>query len=186
MVHAHHTDNHFNNRSVALQCHPASGRGEINQVHVSVHRNTTGLQCRFKVQGAIDTIKIPESQTSGRYDELWRHTCAETFFTTPDTTDYCELNFSPSSQWAAYQFTGYRQGMQSMQCESPSISVHRDTGQLDLAVNIALPAKYQVSSLQLGLCMVIENTLGDCSYWALRHAAPLPDFHQRESWTYVV
>ena len=32
---------------------------------------------------------------------------------------YCELNFSPSTEWAAYEFDGYRQGMRALALASP-------------------------------------------------------------------
>jgi len=37
-------------------------------------------------------------------------------------------------------------------------------------------------SWSLGLSAVIESADGRLSYWALRHPAPRPDFHQRAGW----
>jgi hypothetical protein len=49
--------------------------------------------------------------TSARRDELWQHTCFEAFLRTPGADGYIEVNLSPSSEWAVYRFTAYRQGM---------------------------------------------------------------------------
>ena len=49
-----------------------------------------------------------------RTDGLWRHTCFEAFICRRATGEYWEYNFSPSGAWAAYQFSGYRAGMQPL------------------------------------------------------------------------
>src|SRR6185437_8564676 len=59
----------------------------------------------------LSGVRLPRAATSGRSDELWRHTCFEAFVGAALDAGYYELNFSPSKQWAAYWFNGYRIGM---------------------------------------------------------------------------
>ena len=47
-----------------------------------------------------------------RADDLWRTTCFE-LFVAGEGTAYREYNFSPSGQWAAYDFDDYRAGMRN-------------------------------------------------------------------------
>ncbi len=54
---------------------------------------------------------MPVAAANARSDGLWRHTCFEAFIRASSDIGYYELNFSPSGQWAAYQFSGYRNGM---------------------------------------------------------------------------
>src|SRR3979490_1310679 len=42
---------------------------------------------------------------------LWQHTCFEAFLAAPGVAGYYEFNFTPTLDWAAYQFTDYRDGM---------------------------------------------------------------------------
>jgi hypothetical protein len=119
---------------------------------------------------------------SARQDALWRHTCAEFFIAVPDTDRYYEFNFSPSTQWAAYGFTGYRQGMQAIKCASPLITASETQNHLRMDVQLQLPPQIaDYSQLVIGLSMVIEECSGHISYWALKHMSETPDFHHPKS-----
>ena len=43
-------------------------------------------------------------------DDLWQHTCFELFIGAKNDAEYYEFNFSPSGEWAAYEFRNYRDG----------------------------------------------------------------------------
>jgi hypothetical protein len=90
-----------------------------------------------------------------------------------------ELNFSPSSEWAAYRFTGYRDGMvPAHDLAAPRIDVSADGQALELQVLVDLPAD---AVGPLALSAVIEETGGPLSYWALGHGPGKPDFHHWRS-----
>jgi len=164
-----------------LHCHPVNRCEAVRAVRVAVKRDVA-LQFQFRVTGQIAALKIPAAQCSDRTDELWRHTCAEVFLTLPNHGHYCEYNFSPSSQWAAYEFTEYREGMRAKPCDPPTISVRVDAIELILDVNILLPSEFDLRQIQLGASMVIEDCNQRCCYWALQHDTDKPDFHRRENW----
>ena len=59
----------------------------------------------------LAALRLPEPRPAVRTDGLWRHSCFEAFIGHGGARDYWEYNFSPSGAWAAYHFTGYREGM---------------------------------------------------------------------------
>jgi len=127
---------------------------------------------RFILTGPIPTLRIPDHATPARRDGLWRHTCFELFARTPD--EYVEFNLSPSSEWAAYRFTGYREGMAELETTAPEISVHRSDHRLEVSARLQIPPE----ATAIGLSAVIEERNGTKSYWALRHPpGDTPDFH---------
>jgi len=170
-----------NIRWQALQCHPAFSAPAV-QVHAGIARHEDSLALSYEITGNVSLIKIPAPASSTRQDELWRHTCAELFITTGESTAYTEYNFSPSSQWAAYSFSDYRQDMKVLATKEPEIVRTADQSRLIIAATIVIPEQYRNVSIIAGLSMVIENIDGACSYWALCHDSTRPDFHRRENW----
>jgi hypothetical protein len=136
---------------------------------------------RYALDGDVSRLLIPADSTLRRGDRLWQHTCFEAFVMAGGLPGYCEINFSPSAEWAIYSFSGYRDGMTALEVtRAPEISVHREPGRLNLeaAVDLELWRRPQVDGgLRLALSAVIEETDGRLSYWALAHPAAKPDFH---------
>ncbi len=82
----------------------------MTRIEVALAREASGLlQLTYRVFGALGRIEIPRTEPALRTDELWKHSCFEAFFGAGD--GYYEFNLSPSTQWAAYRFDGYRTGM---------------------------------------------------------------------------
>jgi len=169
----------------SLIAHSTSGNDAVQSLRVTATR-AGRLEVRYLLDGDISSLKIPALSNPQRHDNLWRHTCGEMFIGIAGCDRYCEFNFSPSSEWAAYEFDGYRQGMRPFACEQPEIKVAQNDNQWMLVANVVLPKWLEPPKLHLGLSMVIENNSGHCSYWALHHAADQPDFHRRESWRIVL
>ena len=94
---------------LALRLHPDSLSLAATHIDVDVARPYAGslMLCYF-VTGKIGGLRLPPIAPPGRAEELWRHTCFEAFVRSPREQSY-EFNFSPSSQWAAYWFDGYRE-----------------------------------------------------------------------------
>ena len=167
---------------VSLLCHPTSQRGAIGDIRVTMRRvSATQLQLNYRVSGELDKLRIPSMAKAERCDELWRHTCAELFVAEPDRTPYVEFNLSPSTCWAAYEFSDYRQDMRAANCDAPVIVVRQSERVLEIDAQVALPARFAATGLlQASVTMVIEDSVGH-SYWAAQHAAAQPDFHCRQS-----
>ena len=77
------------------------------------------LAVRFVLDAEMSQVVLPKLRPATRTDELWRHTCFEVFVALPDSDAYCELNFSPSTEWAMYGFVAYRRAMTSIEVRRP-------------------------------------------------------------------
>jgi len=121
---------------------------------------------------------------AARADELWKHTCFEAFVRDPSADAYYEFNFAPSTQWAAYGFTGHRSGMKVVEeLSALAMSIASDDKHLELSVSLALDRLTKLPAhgpWRLGVSAVIEETNGRKSYWALAHPPGKPDFHHSD------
>lgn len=159
----------------ALERHPATACAALRGIEVSIRREPEGLRVAYMLDGEIDRLRIPSPRPARSAERLWQHTCCEIFIARKGAAGYREFNFSPSGEWAAYEFTRYRQGA-SLPIPDPRIAVRRTSGQLEMEGTIPLSQETRI-----GLCAVIEDLDGGLSYWALRHAPGKPDFHHADS-----
>ena len=125
--------------------------------------------------GRIAQVRLAPPSEPLRTDELWQTTCFEAFVEAAPGAGYYEFNLSPSTKWAAYHFTDYREGMALAELAPPAIITGANATHVDVDALIYLPANHE--PWWLGLAVVIEETSGAKSYWALKHPAGKPDFH---------
>ena len=166
-----------------LICHAGAATTAIESIEVELQALPEGrLQLRYALTGDLSQLRIPAPQAQAAVDGLWEHTCFEAFIGVEDDAGYHEFNFSPSGQWAAYSFSGYRVRSAWTAGQAPAIDVTQTGRQLQLAAVISaadLPPNKTGQPFQLGLTAVIEAIDGSRSYWALRHPEARPDFHHR-------
>ena len=160
-----------------LHPHPDSGATATWSISAKAERAAQGrLELTFILEGQLDQIRIPGPAPSERVDGLWQHTCFEAFIMPAGGDAYYEINLSPSTRWAAYSFSSYREGMTPV-LEDPGIASRSDGDRLVLKASISgLPE----GEWQVGLSAVIEAKDGNRSYWALNHPPGKPDFHHRD------
>jgi hypothetical protein len=168
-------------RTVALTCHPTSPSVAVEHIEVGVTVLADGgLRLRYFVDGDIDCVRIQERGPSRREDGLWKHTCFEAFVRGLGDA-YCEFNFSPSTAWATYGFSRYREGMSQIElAREPSVAVSVAPDRLAMEAVIGPEALLSLPGndvLQLSICAVIEEIDDRLSFWALTHPAERPDFH---------
>jgi len=126
-------------------------------------------------------LRLPAPLPPGPADGLWQHTCCEAFIA-EDGDGYREFNFSPSGQWAAYRFTGYRERDATFVADAaPQIDLTRLADGFELHASLPAALLPPGGVPQIGLTAVIEAADGSKSYWALAHCAAQPDFHIRQS-----
>jgi hypothetical protein len=154
--------------------HPATPPHAVTQVQCEVRRDGAGLALTYRITAAPRALVVPPPAAPARTDGLWRTTCAELFVAGIDG-GYIEFNFAPSGQWAAYRFTGRRDGMAPLDLNAPPSIRARGEGDA-LIVAVSLP-EIEASAGRLGITAVIEEVDGTTSYWALRHGGGAPDFH---------
>lgn len=129
----------------------------------------------FGVGAPAGRFVIPKLAEPWRGDELWRTTCFEAFLRPAGSASYREWNFAPSGNWAAYDFTAPREGMDRAEVAAPPyIRMEDNFTWWTVGATIAVDAAPQ---WELALAAVIEEQDGTKSYWALAHAAGPPDFH---------
>lgn len=164
-------------RVLQLVCHPDTPPARIEGVSVELtSSDDDDLLLGYSVRGS-EHLLLPEWKSSVRKDGLWHTTCFELFLRPEGQDGYYEFNFSPSTQWAAYSFTGYREGMREWVCAvDPLVERVGDRGGVIVEADIDLGGMAD-GPLRLGLCAVIEEKDGARSYWALAHPPGRPDFH---------
>ena len=168
--------------SFTLTCHPQTASLSIRDIDVVVEEAKSGsLMLTFRLVGDISGLSIPESRSPQRADHLWRHTCLEAFVMEGDVPEYREFNFSPSGEWAVYEFRGYRDGGVLDNKLAPGIVVHKTMDRLELAAEICQGLLPHGRPLRLGLSAIVEDAGGTLSYWALRHPPGKPDFHHTDA-----
>ncbi|HEY9156305.1 DOMON-like domain-containing protein [Candidatus Binatus sp.] len=173
-----------------LRCHASAHSETVRAIGVLVRRSAGAeLQMTFRLDGDIPRIRVCPPGASRIGTQLWRHTCFEAFIAVEGQPAYHEFNFAPSGEWAVYAFSGYRNGGPvANEMMRPQIAV-RSTGsrlELDTIVRLdCLSAIHPRASLRIGLSAVIEASDG-LSYWALRHPADKPDFHDADGFALLL
>src|SRR5262249_24055925 len=96
-------------QSLVLLRHPSTPCDAVRGVAVELQPGGAVLELRYSVDGDVERLKVPAPAAPRRADKLWQHTCFEAFLAEEDTAlGYREFNFAPSTEWAIYQFSGYR------------------------------------------------------------------------------
>ena len=147
----------------------------MRQILAGVDRNAQRLHVWFSIEGEMQRLRIPAPRSARIAERLWQHTCCEIFVARKGEPGYHEFNLSPSGEWAAYAFAGYRTG--GMLCDetfAPGICAKQSGSNLLLECCVRIAA---TESLKLGVSAVIEELDGRLSYWALKHPPGKPDFH---------
>jgi len=155
--------------------HPSAAPGPVRDLTVKLEREGDSLWLRYVVEGDVEAVKWPPAQPPGRADRLWEHTCFEVFVETAD--GYREFNLSPSGQWAAYAFTGYRQGRVDASETARFCGLDGGEDMMVLEAFVDLP----LCATRLAVSAVIEAEDGTKTWWALAHSSAKPDFHHPDS-----
>ena len=141
----------------------------------------------YIITGKVGDLAMTSPADPARTDELWRHTCFEAFLRGPSSAEYYEFNFAPSTQWAAYKFSGYRTEMRvATEINAPHIAVEARSkrfmlqASLELDETLLLAREAGAAIWHVGLSAVIKETSGRRSYWALAHPSVKPDFHHSD------
>jgi hypothetical protein len=150
----------------------------VAAIEMRIARQENGGLCLdYRITAAPASLRLPVPQPAGPADNLWQHTCCEAFITGPGAS-YREFNFSPSGQWAVYDFSDIRQHNAAyVPTAAPTISIATDDASLSLHAHLPVALLPSGDTLHLGLSAVIESSDGYLSYWALVHTKARPDFH---------
>lgn len=157
--------------------HPAAPSATVERIAVTATRPTRDtIALTYRIHGDLDAIRWPAPAAPAFAHELWMHTCFEAFIAGKGDF-YRELNLSPSTRYAIYDFNGYRGAMRD--AEERDIHIAFDRASATLTTTVAMPALANVAEWRLGLTSVIEDASGAKSYWALHHPRDEFDFHHQ-------
>ena len=166
---------------IPLICHPQSDANGVESLVVTIsHAQNGEIGIIYRVAGALETLEIAAPVAGNRVDGLWKSTCFELFVCHFEDSSYLEYNFSPSGQWAAYQFASYRDGVSELEASAPSIEVKQNGNTLTLSASLQLPVAWRARKLSACISAVVATKNGDISYWAVAHPPGKPDFHHRD------
>lgn len=168
--------------SAELTAHPSSPCDAVRRVEaqIGIGPQPGEIAIRFRIDGDIDRLELPQVELPRRLDGLWQHSCFEVFLRPDGSDSYHEFNFAPSGDWAAYRFAARRRDRSAPAMPAPQIEFRRlpDACTLSAQIPIALlPELAQAVALDAGLSAVFETLDGSLSYWALAHGGDMPDFH---------
>jgi hypothetical protein len=179
---------------IDLRCHPSTRPETVRALQVRVRRSASDelhdeLQLTFRLDGDISRIQIAAPGVPRFATQLWHHTCFETFIAVEGQPSYHEFNFAPSGDWAIFAFCGYRDGGPvTNEMMRPHIAVRSTDSRLELDTLVRLNELSGIhprASLRIGLSAIIEASDG-LSYWALRHPAAKPDFHDADGFALLL
>ena len=164
-----------------LQPHPTSRLEPPFTLWASAERSaafgeTATLNLWFGVSAPIGRFVVPPPAAEpARRDNLWQSTCFECFLKEEGEEAYQEWNFSPSGDWAAYDFSAEREGMAPSEVNGPPyIRTEDNFTWWGVGATLAIPAE---ARLRISLSAVIEEQGGRRSFFALHHPSEQPDFH---------
>ena len=175
---------------VPLALHAQCQPGPVRTLSVSgtLHRSGS-LGLEYRMSAALERVRLtPSTCHAQRRDELWRHTCFELFAARERAAPYCEFNFTPAGDWAAYAFDGYRSARRDAAQRRIEVTTRasadgllRVRATLDLGAALELDAAMLAAAgWRINCAAVIEDIDGTLSYWAVHHPRAQPDFHERE------
>ncbi len=170
---------------VTLLPHPDTPEPAVRSLSVEVERHGAQLDLRFMGDGVLDQIAWPDDADAEFTDGLWQHTCFEVFVRGNHGASYVEGNFSPSTEYAFYAFSGYREGMTAIRNgDHPCVGIGFGDNQFSVFVTLdmaSIAPEFATNDWTIGLSAVIETKDGHKSYHALAHPGGAPDFHHPAS-----
>lgn len=175
---------------VPLTSHAQGGPGPVRALSASGTLHASGtLRLEYRMAAELARVRlVPSTCHAQRRDELWHHTCFELFAGREGAADYCEFNFTPGGDWAAYAFTGYRAARRDAAQRRIEVTTRasadgmlRALVALDLGAAFALdPAALATGDWRFNCAAIIEDIDGSLSYWAVHHPRARPDFHDSD------
>ena len=179
-----------------LVAHPCGSAGPVSSLTVSGTLHPSGsLTVEFQLTAELRALRlVPSACQPQRRDELWRHTCFELFARRDGQPGYCEFNFSPCGDWAAYEFDTYRSTPRKAKQSPIEVNLHTSgLAQIQLRARIDLQSAFAsqagangLADWRLNCAAVIEGTDGSLSYWAVHHPGGKPDFHDAAGFCIIV
>jgi hypothetical protein len=160
-------------------CHANTPAEAVAAFTVDIERKVPDrVWIRYQIFAPHAALRLSVPAEPVRANGLWQTTCFEAFVRRSGQESYCELNFAPSRQWAAYSFKRYRCGMADLPMAFPP-NIFTEASEMDYSLEaiFALPPGFAAADIEIGITGVIEEVQGTKSFWSLNHPRGAPDFH---------
>lgn len=152
-----------------------------------VARDKNILTVHYELAGNLQDIDIPaRSHKPSRVKGLWENTCFELFAAARGSSQYWEVNFSPSGDWNVFRFDHYEEVRRISDLREESLVASLPSETREQSGSLSLEFKFSLDrlvgedqGLEIGVSAVIKSNKR--SFWALAHCGPRPDFHRRDS-----
>ena len=171
-------------QSFTLKLFPDGTASDRLQLTGEIARRADRLHLHYELSGDLTELAIaPSAEVPERRSGLWEMTCFEFFVGEVGSPRYWEFNLSPAGHWQVFSFTNYREGRQAETAFDRlpfRVEVGSDRLTLDLECDLSAISPADCP-LEIAVSSVIQNKLGQCSYWALVHPGEEADFHRRDS-----
>lgn len=179
----------------SLIAHPATLAPAVSRIEARlIQHSQEEIIFAYCLWGDMARLRIPPPNRPEKRDQLWEHTCFEAFVAMADEGAegaYREFNFSPSGEWACYDFSDYRIPCPAnLPVAAPRIETLLTEGRLELKAFVPVHVLKRTEKGQniwrIGLTAVVEtqDVVNNAhSYWALAHPSARPDFHHPASFT---
>lgn len=165
---------------------PFSAPPEPFMIYVESSHVDDQLEINFTLMGDMTSLHLPSpAENSNRVVGLYHHTCLEIFL--KRGSRYLEWNFSFSGDWCIFLFDSYRkksteqENLDSSLFSIKHISHSNSEARFGVGINLDRLNFLGRGESHLGFSAVLEHPKSQLSYWALKHVANQPDFHQEKS-----
>jgi hypothetical protein len=137
------------------------------------------LKLKYIIVGDILSLKIPKYGDAKFTHGLWNATCFELFLVKKEQNGYVEFNFSPSKEWAIYEFSDYRQKTGDIENITPFIEFFHDeySAEMIISFDISTLTMIDFEHLSGAFSVVLLTNENELSYWARKHLKDKADFH---------
>lgn len=155
------------------------------ELNVEMILNSTSIHLRYSMSHVEEQLVWPAEEFAQRRDELWKTTCFEMFVGSGESSEYLEINLSPSGHWNVYHFDDYRSGMSV--CEPAQAQIQSQQRQwLEAEVDCKSLTELLTQKPKIGVTAVLNWGPNQTEYWAMLHSGSKPDFHRRSDWLWSI
>ncbi|WP_372654284.1 hypothetical protein [Halobacteriovorax sp.] len=149
------------------------------EILASAFLNETSLILNYKLQGNLNSIKLPKKNELKREIGLWETTCFEFFLLNDFDKSYYEFNFSPSGKWNCFFFKNQGDPLKEAECRVNNFECITEENNFEMRIELDMTSLGQsfrrVDEFKMNLTTVIDSD--SLSYWALEHGKERPNFH---------
>ena len=145
------------------------------------------MKIEYEIIGDLSSYSFPKKTKQKRANELWKDTCFELFIANYSSTEYYEINTSPSTEWNAYHFTSYKKEMRESDLFSPPrISFYQSDNRYTFSFEMTFRKNIFDKELLINLAVILLDKEEKRHFYSINRQNSSPDFHNRELYPKLV